>query len=388
MAQQDDIIIIKTEESIETSILDYFLNIALVTEIDNENDLVEGKTFSEDDIDTFASLSEVAEKFITTSPIYERARDIFNQQSNNGINQSNFKRLVIIRKTAQDADFASTLNRIGYNDSYFILTNQKQDEDITSVDDWVASRRKLQFSQIDIITPEQEVDENGTPVTGADGKPVMEYDVATVLKNRKSLRTALYYHKTGTESLAGAMTSILASYPIGGKSASYKKPSGITVDDLKGSEEKTLDDKNVNYYTYYIGGAGEYSKRKLTSANGVTSSGDEIEKIIAVDRIVLSLQSALMDALEQDIPYDDNGGTIVYGKVVKVLTQLKNEGILAEDSIDDETGELDKSFTIYVPTRATLKKQYPEQFKQKAFIIKVTANLAGTGKKVYLTFAY
>ena len=377
MAQQDDIIIIKTEESIETSILDYFLNIALVTEID-ETDLVTDATFSPLDIETYASLSEVAKKFVTTSKIYTIARDIFNQKSNNGINQSNFKRLIIIKKTIADTDFASALNRVGYNNSYFIISNPKEQEsDIDSVNNWVANKRKMQFAQTSIITPEE--DENGE----------LAYDIATVLKNKNATRTALYYHKYGeNESLAGSMASILASYPVGGKSASYKKPSGITVNELSDSEENILDNKNVNYYVHYIGGAGEYSTRALTSDNGVTSSGDEIEKIIAVDRIVLSLQSALMDALEQDIPYDDNGGTIVYGKVVKVLTQLKNEGILAEDSIDDETGEVDKSFTIYVPTRATLKKQYPEQFKQKAFIIKVTANLAGTGKKVYLTFAY
>ena len=372
MAQQDDIIIIKTEESIETSILDYFLNIALVTEIDT-TDLVADATFSSSGTETYASLSAVAEKFTTASKIYKIARDVFNQESNFGINQSNLKELVIIKKEDGDKTFEDCLNRVGYNNSYFIILNPVQDSDLESVNNWVSSKRKLLLAQTNT----------------ADVLSDVSTDIASILKNKKATRTALYYHGLNDEeNLAGAIASILASYPVGGKSASYKKPTGITIDKLTDTQEKYLANKNVNYYVHYIGGAGEYSTRALTSDNGVTSSGDEIEKIIAVDRIVLSLQSALMDALEQDIPYDDNGGTIVYGKVVKVLTQLKNEGILAEDSIDDETGELDKSFTIYVPTRATLKKQYPDQFKQKAFIIKVTANLAGTGKKVYLTFAY
>lgn len=370
MAQQDDIIIIKTEESIETSILDYFLNIALVTEID-DTDLITGVTFNASGMDTYNSLEQVAEHFVVTSKIYKIARSIFDQKSNNGINQSNVKRLVIIKKEETDTSFESCLTRVEYNDSYFVVINPKSDDDIVSVNNWVSNKRKMSFAQTntsDVVSDSLE-------------------DIASVLKNSKSKRTALYYHNVDDEYLAGAMASILASYPVGGKSASYKKPTGITPDKL-GTKEAYLSNKNVNYYVYYIGGAGEYSKRQLTSDNGVTSGGDEIEKVIAVDRIILSLQSGLMDALEQDIPYDDNGGTIVYGKVVKVLTQLKNEGILAEDSIDDETGEIDKSFTVYIPTRATLKKQYPEQFKQKAFIIKVTANLAGTGKKVMLTFAY
>ena len=57
MANQDDIIIIRTVESITTSILDYFLNIALVTEIDDATDLVDGQTFSPSDIETYSSLS-------------------------------------------------------------------------------------------------------------------------------------------------------------------------------------------------------------------------------------------------------------------------------------------------------------------------------------------
>lgn len=370
MAQQDDIIIIKTEESIETSILDYFFNIALVTEIDT-TDLVTGVTFNASGMDTYNSLEQVAEHFVVTSKIYKIARSIFDQKSNNGINQSNVKRLVIIKKEDGDKTFEECLNRVGYNNSYFIILNPTQDSDLESVNNWVSSKRKLFLAQTNT----------------ADVISDVSTDIASTLKNKKATRTALYYHNVDDEYLAGAMASILASYPVGGKSASYKEPTGITPDKL-GTKETYLSNKNVNYFVYYIGGAGEYSTRKLTSDNGVTSSGDEIEKIIAVDRIVLSLQSALMDALEQDIPYDDNGGTIVYGKVVKVLTQLKNEGILAQDSIDDETGEVDKSFTIYVPTRATLKRQYPDQFKEKAFIIKVTANLAGTGKKVYLTFAY
>lgn len=384
MAHQDDIIIIKTEETVTTSILDYFLNIALVTEVDN-TDLVSGQTFDASGIETFASLSAVATKFITTSKIYNIARDIFNQKGNFGINQSNLKRLVILKKDLEEATFADTLNRLGYKNAYFIVINQTKDEDITSVNDWIGNQRKMLFAQTTVITAD--TDENRTDEDGNVIGP--EYDVATVLKNKNSLRTALYYHEYAEdESLAGAVASILASYPVGAKSASFKKPSGITVNEISDTDEEELKGKNVNYYVNYIGGAGEYGKRQLTSDNGVVLGGKEIEEIIAIDRIVLTLQANLMDALEQDIPYDDNGGTILYGKVVKALTQVKNDGLLAEDSVDEETGEVDKSFTVYIPTRATLKREYDEYFKQKMFVIQVVANLAGTAKKVMLTFAY
>ena len=82
MAHQDDIIIIRTVENITTSILDYFLNVALVTEI-TEDDLIAGQTFSTGGKEEYASLEAMAEKFNTDSRIYKFGRDIFAQKTKN-----------------------------------------------------------------------------------------------------------------------------------------------------------------------------------------------------------------------------------------------------------------------------------------------------------------
>lgn len=371
MAQQDDIIIIRTVESITTSILDYFFNVALVTEISDE-EMVDGQSFSPSGYEEYASLSAIAEKFTTDSAVYKIARDVFAQKTNNGKNQSNIRRLVVIKKALEDASFEACLNRVGYNNAYWLICNPKNDSDIQSVNKWISQYRKMQFAQT-----------NSADVISSENT-----DIASQLKKANAGRTALYYHTDNDESLAGAVTSILAGYPIGGKSASYKRPTGITVDALKDTEEAILASKNVNYYVYYIGGAGDYNTRPLTSDNGVVANGEEIEKIVAIDRAVLSLQAGLMDALEQDIPYDDNGGTIIYDKVNKVYATLKREGIFAEDSVDEETGEMMKSYTIHVLPRATVKKYYSEYFAQKMFIVETEVQLAGSGKKVMLTLAY
>lgn len=371
MAQQDDIIIIKTVENITTSILDYFLNVALVTTI-GEGDLLPTKSFSASGKEEYDSYEAVAEKFATTSAVYKIARDVFAQKNNSGINQSNIRRLVVIKKEDGDASFEACLNRVNYKNSFFVIVNPTNDEDILSAYAWTSQYRKLLFVQ----TNDDDVKADGNE------------DIASQLVAKNASRCAIYYHKNADESLAGAMASILASYPIGGKGASYRKPTGITVDNLSPTEEANLANKNTNYYVAFIGGAGDYSTRYLTSDNGVTCSGDEIQKIIAVDRTVLSLQAGLMDALEQDVPYDDNGGTIVYNKVNGVFSSLKRENIFAQDSVDEETGEMDYSYTIHVLPRATVKKNYPDYFKQKMFIVETTVNFAGAGKKVSLTLAY
>ena len=371
MAQQDDVIIIRTVENITTSILDYFLNVALVTEI-SEDDLIAGQSFSASGIEEYASLNAMAEKFKPESSIYKIGRDVFAQKTNNGINQSNIRRLVVIKKEELDATFEACLSRVGYLNSYFVIINQKTDEDIKSANTWVSQYRKMLFTQVN----------NGDVLSDS------SEDVASTLKAKKAGRCAMYYHGIEGEYLAGAVASILASYPVGGKTASYKKPTGITPDKLGDTKEGYLKGKNVNYFVPYIGGAGDYSTRYLTSDNGVVLSGDEIQKVIDIDRTILSLQAGLMDALEQDIPYDDNGGTIIFDKINSVYAQLKRERIFAEDSVDEETGEMDKSYTIKVLPRATVKKHYPEYFAQKMFIAETTVNFAGSGKKVMLTLAY
>lgn len=378
MAQQDDIIEIKTVETITTSILDYFLNVALVTPVaettgGTTGDMIEGQTFSEAGYEEYASIQALAEKFLTTSPIYKIGSSVFTQKNNNGVNQSNLRRFVVIEKKDTDESFQDALNRVGYKNAYFVLVNQTNDTDVVSVSSWVNGYRKLLFAQT-----------SSSDVFG-DG----DTDLASVLMNGNYGRTALYYHADDSESLAGALASILAGYPVGGKGASYKNPQAITVDILTDTQEGTLTDKNTNFYVPFIGGAGDYPKKRyLTSSNGTTSNGTEIEKQIAIDRIVLSLQTSLMDALEQDIPYDDRGGTIVYGKVNNVLATMKTDGILAEDSTDETTGEVDKSYTIHVVPIATVKREYSDYYARKEFIVKCTMALAGVAKRIAVTLAY
>ena len=71
MAHQDDIIIIRTVENITTSILDYFLNVALITEI-TEDDLVAGQSFSPSGKEEYASIEAVAEKFNTVIYLHKK----------------------------------------------------------------------------------------------------------------------------------------------------------------------------------------------------------------------------------------------------------------------------------------------------------------------------
>lgn len=372
MAYQEDIIVIKTQERITTSILDYMLNILMITEILPE-DLVSGKTFSPSGYEEYGSIDAVGEKFKVTSTIYKKANNLFAQKYNNGVNQSNMKKLVIVKKDEEDGSYLDCLNRIGYKNCYYTLCNSNADANALSVNDWVSTRRKIQL-----------YDAGDDDIKTAEAKN----DIASVLKAKNAGRTGVFYHKVETESLSGALMAILASSPVGTKSASYKTPSGITVDSLTDSEEEALRAKNANFFTYYIASSGDYGTRQLTSDNGVMANGDDIQKVICVDRTVLELQAGLMDAIVQDLPYDDNGGTVIYDAVNSVFSQLKREGVIAQDSIDPETNEIIKGYTINVLTRAETKKHYPEYFAKKSWIVDTTVEFALTGKRIHLILAY
>ena len=166
----------------------------------------------------------------------------------------------------------------------------------------------------------------------------------------------------------------------------FDKPTGITQDDLTDTQKSKLDGNYVNYYTPYIGQAGSYMTRVLT-AGGNMSNGNPIQEQVILDRIILNLQSAGMDALEMKIPYDDRGGTLLEGKLKAVLKQLQNEELIAADSLADD-GTIDKGYTLEVLSRATVKAQYASKFAEKCFVVRSTVQIALNAKKVEINLVY
>ena len=204
-----------------------------------------------------------------------KVKKIFAQKANTGVNKSSLEKLVIVQIKATDTDIEAGLNRVGYADAYHWVLVSKDAGDIESASNYFLDKRKIlhaQTSDADVLT-----DTAG--------------NIAETLVDGGLTRTALYYHSIDTESLAGALASILCNANAGSTAGFYRKPAGITVDTLSDTQKGKLDGNYVNYYTPFIGQAGCYMTRNLT-ANGTMASGEKIQKIIQLDRIILSLQSA------------------------------------------------------------------------------------------------
>lgn len=377
----DSIIIVNEQEIITTSIDGYFKNVAIVNRFEDDT-LKTGKTFDVSGCEVYESLDAVAEKFPTTHDVYRAARDIFAQKTNTGMNKSAVEKVAVCRIKQGDASVEAGLVSIGYADAYHWVYVGTEDSDIESFVQYCADKRKIPHVQ----TSEKEVLTNEKVKVDGDNDAQEEVDnIAKKLKD-KNAKCVLYYHALDNEYLDGAMASIHAFGVPGRIAGVFDKPTGITKDTLTDAQKSKLDENYVNYYTPYIGQAGSYQTRVLT-AGGFMSNGEEIQQQVILDRIILNLQSAGMDALEMKIPYDDRGGALLEGKLKAVLRQLQNEELIAADSLADD-GTLKKGQTLEVLSRETVKQQYPSKFAEKCFVVKATAELALNAKKVEINLVY
>lgn len=379
----DNIIIVNEQEIITTSIDGYFKNLAIVCRFEN-SELLPEQSFSTTGVEVFESLAGIGEKFPVTHTVYKVAKDVFSQKVNTGMNKSAVEKVAIVQVLSTDGDIEQALIRVGYTDAYhWVLANPTDNyEDTESFMDYFSDKRKIPHAQ----TSEPEVLTNGRVIPAEEDEESEERDnIAKILAN-KNAKGVLYYHATQNESLAGAMGAIHCFGITGRISGVFDKPSGITRDILTDNQKTNLDTNHVNYYTPYIGQAGSYMTRDLT-AGGLMSNGEEIQQQVILDRIILNLQSAGMDALQMKIPYDDRGGAILEGKLKAVLKQLQNEEIIASDSLADD-GTLQKGQTLKVLSRQTVKEQYASKFAEKCFVVQATAELALNAKKVEINLVY
>lgn len=376
----DNIIVVNEQEIITTSIDGYFKNLAIVGRFENDS-LLKGKTFSPDGYEEYQSLAGVGEIFPTTHQVYKCARDVFTQKTNTGMNKSAVERVAICQVLSTDASIEEALIRIGYTDAYHWVLVSNDDGDIESFMGYFADKRKMPHAQ----TNEAEVLTDGKVTKEVEGQQQEFDNIAKILADKKA-KGVLYYHKETDQFLNGAMGAIHCFGTPGRIAGVFDKPTGIAKDTLTDNEKSKLDTNNVNYYTPYIGQAGSYMTRVLT-AGGNMCNGDEIQQQVILDRIILNLQSAGMDALEMKIPYDDRGGAILEGKLKAVLRQLQNEELIASDSLADD-GTLKKGQTLEVLSRETVKQQYASKFAEKCFVVRATAEIALNAKKVEINLVY
>ena len=212
-------------------------------------------------------------------------------------------------------------------------------------------------------------------------------NIAETLHDGGYNRTALWFHSADEYSLAGAVAAVLAPAVPGKNNGKYNKVSGITFDTYTATEIAKLEGNNVNYFTPFISEVGKFDERILI-ASAKMMSGEKIQKIIIIDRIVLSLQSAGMDALQMQIGYDDRGGAILEGKLKAVLRQFQVSELIKADSLDADGNKV-KGQTLTVLTVAQTKQDFASKYAEQIFVAPafVYLNLNGDGVEINLGYS-
>lgn len=372
MAQSlSNIVAVNATELSTTNIDSYFRYIMLVVAFEDA-DLITGETFSTTGYEEYSTLDGVAAKFPVASQTYKWAEDIFAQKVNTGINGSSFEKVVVVQKKTTDATYLAALNRISYEDAYWVLPLTDTVAEVQSVESWVSTKYKQIWTQdnsADILN-------NG-----------ISTDIASVLKAGGSQRAAVWYHADGTEALAGSIQAILATNNPGDRAAFYKEPASITVDTLTDANLTSLDNKNVNYYTNLKGTAGKWNSDKFTF-KGILVNGDKIQKLYQTDRILLTLQTRGKDVLKRDIPYDNRGVAQLEKELNDVLKSFQVQEIIKEQTFVNSFGNTVNGYFAKVYSMENTQVGFPSQYAAQTFVGKIEYLLALTGEKIVIDITY
>lgn len=366
----ENIIVVTTTELTATSIDSYFRQIALIHEFEDDY-LVTGQTFSANDYEEYENIDDVAVKFPSASTVYKWAADAFAQKTNSGVNGSTFEKLVIIRKDTTDLTYEDALTRVNYRNAYWNIPVTDVVAEVSSVYDWASTKYML------VLTQDDSANLLGTSTA----------DIASVSQAANDTRIATFYHSEPTEGLAVSIAAILASANPGDKSAFYKTPTGITVDNLTAAEITILEGKNANFFSLLQGTAGTFNSGNYTF-NGVLADGNKIQKKYQQDRIIVTLQTAGMNALAGDIPYDNRGGAILESALKTSLHAFYTQEIIKDQTFVNRNGSTVNGYYIEVERTEDTLVNSPSDYADQKFRVFIEYLQALTAEKVSINITY
>ena len=366
-----NIVVVTTTELLNTSIDSYFRQIALIHEFDDTY-LITGQSFSVAGFEEYETIDDVAVKFPSASKVYKWAESAFAQKTGSGVNGSVFEKLIIIQKKSTDTTYLDALNRIAYKDAYWMIPLTDTVAEVQSVDSFISTK------YMQLLTQDDSADILN---------PAVATDIASVLNTAGATRSSVWYHADETDGLVSAIAAIMASSNPGDKSAFYKTPSGITVDTIVSTGLSSLDAKHANYYTKLEGTAGNFNSNNLTF-NGVLVNGDKIQKTYQTDRIILTLQTSLIDALKMDIPYDNRGGAIVEKAVKNVLKGFFTQELIKDQPFENDYGSTVVGYYAKVEKTEDTRTNSPSDYASQTFRVHIEYLLALTAEKIKIYITY
>ena len=195
------------------------------------------------------------------------------------------------------------------NDWYALDIASRTEADITAAADWVASKEKIMFGQLDIATTPSEIE--------------------TYMGSKENQNFALFAHDGGVASEeqyfdSGALGVLLPMSP-GSYTMKFKTVNNVAGSTFKPGENSTIIDANANTYVEDLG--------ENYIAEGVMSNGEFLDNTVVKHWFAARYREEIFRRLKvnKKIPFDDVGIAQIVAAVKKVNKVAANNGVVAQD---------------------------------------------------------
>ncbi|QAS52807.1 hypothetical protein HLI_11675 [Halobacillus litoralis] len=249
----------------------------------------------------FLTLEALAESVEDTSPLYQKAQALLNQENRpERFAVAGYDSAAVDGPTTASALVTSLLG----NDWYFLITTETDVTEMTAIADVIEGSEaggypKLYSAQV------ASVDDLTTLVT--------EYE-----------RSFFAVHPAD-EHIDAAHIGENGSKPVGSITWKSKSLTGITPQALTADELTAIEDANGYAYVKKAG--------QSVTSEGKVLSGEYIDVVHGLDWVVANIENRVQKITNQagKIPYDDSGIAQLEAGTLSVLKEGFSQGIIADD---------------------------------------------------------
>lgn len=294
-------------------------NFSILNIITNEG----GVLTTLDRIKTYQGIDEVAEDWGTSTEAYKAAQTYFSQSPSP-------EYVAISYRDAANETITESLDAIEDVDPYwygFMFTKEMRDlvningaSDVGPIEaaKWAEARKKI----------------FGNETNSADTiSSLVDTDIGTILRNGEYKRTISVYSSTVDDYPMASVFSKAFTVDFDSTNSvltlKFKTLPTITPETIRSSVKNTLDGKNVNVYLR-VGNRDEDAVNMF--AEGQMASGDFFDEIHGVDWIANAIETELFGFLYTSttrIPLTDEGGSRAEQRLISVLDEGRNNGLIA-----------------------------------------------------------
>lgn len=346
-----------------TDISAYLSNVGYIGDF-TTTDLVDGYSVPENKVIVISSIDGLNSTFKSGNEYYSDIEALLTQKNNTNPNQSRVNEVVVFQMTDED-DMADAFDAlIGKNANFaqiYISSTAKTDN--------LAVAAKAEVNNRLFVAQTADADV-ASATTG---------NVAEELGKLSYANTKLVTHPD-TESLKGALVSVMANPNLGSVGDLYSQFSGITPQNYDETSMSNYDKQNVGYYSYVnaINGVGVEQYAKKIFYGNTQVNGEITKRRYIRFTIDLLLKFKVLDFLARKLSYQESSNSILESDLKSVLIGCQSNDLIVQDS-EDTNGFYLKCMPI-----SQVKTNYPTDYSNQVYHANGWYIDALTGTKVII----